>query len=196
MAGGGHYYRGGRGRRMLVSDYLRGVTVEFYTSAGVFSPEGVDEGTRLLVESAVVPEEGVVLDLGAGYGVIGITLAKAYPGLRAVLVEVNPRAAELARLNARLNRVEDRVRVLVGSLYEPVRGERFDAILSNPPLAAGMETVLGIVRGAPGHLRPGGSLQMVLRKGAERVRREMMEHFSSVRVLARKKGYTVLYAEA
>lgn len=191
-----HYFRprGRRGPRWLVSDHLRGVTVEFYVSTDVFSPGEVDTGTRLLIEHALVPERGTVLDLGCGYGVIGITLAKAYLGLRVVMVDVNPRAVELARLNARHNGVEDRVTVLQGSLYEPVEGMVFDAILSNPPLAAGMKTVEEIIRGAPRHLAPGGSLQLVMKKGANKALELMRSVFGEARVLLRKKGYTILYA--
>ncbi len=168
--------------------------MEFRVSGDVFSAEEVDEGTRLLVESAIVPEEGLVLDLGCGYGVIGVTLAKAYPRLRVYMVDVNPRAVELARLNAKLNGVADRVVVLHGDLYEPVRGMRFDAIITNPPLAAGMRVVERIVREAPEHLRPGGLLEMVLKKGAERIARLMDEVFGGHEVLAKKRGYTVLAA--
>jgi len=161
----------------------------------VFSADEVDEGTKLLLEYARIPEEGVVLDMGCGYGVIGVTLAKLNPRLRVYMIDINPRAVELARYNARLNRVEDRVVVLQGNLYEPVKGLRFNAIFSNPPLAAGMRVVEAIVREAPGHLVEGGSLQMVLRKGAERIARLMEQVFGGFEVLARKKGYTVLYAE-
>ena len=191
-----HYYRPSRRYRgsWVIADVLRGVSVEFRVSGDVFSAEEVDEGTRLLIETAIVPEEGVVLDMGCGYGAIGVTLAKAYPRLRVYMVDVNPRAVELARLNAKLNGVSDRVVVLHGDLYEPVNGMVFDAILSNPPLAAGMRVVERIVREAPPHLKPGGTLQMVLRKGVERIARLMDEVFGGHEVLVRKKGYTVLMA--
>ncbi|AEM39546.1 methyltransferase small [Pyrolobus fumarii 1A] len=192
-----HYYRPGRRRYRgvwVVADTLRGVTVEFRVSGDVFSADEIDEGTRLLVENARVPEEGTVLDLGCGYGVIGITLAKAYPRLRVYMVDVNPRAVELARVNAKHNGVADRVVVLHGDLYEPVKGHRFDAIITNPPLAAGMDVVERIVREAPEHLNQGGSLQMVLKKGADRIARVMDEVFGSHEVLLRKKGYTILMA--
>ncbi len=192
-----HYYRPGRRRRgsWIISDVLRGITVEFRVSGDVFSAKEVDEGTRLLVENAIVPEEGVILDMGCGYGVIGITLAKAYPRLRVYMVDVNPRAVELARLNAKLNRVGDRVVVLQGDLYEPVKDMVFDSIITNPPLAAGMRVVERIVREAPRHLKQHGLLEMVLRKGEERIARIMDEVFGGHRVLLRKKGYTILVAE-
>ena len=192
-----HYFRPRRrrGPRMLISDNLRGVTVEFYVSSDVFSPREIDEGTRLLVENAIVPEKGTLLDLGCGYGAIGITLAKAYPGLRVVMVDINPRAVELARMNARLNGVENRVTVLEGDLYEPVAGMVFDAILSNPPLAAGLSAIERIIRGAPAHLKPGGTIQLVMRKGSSKALSMLREVFGEARVLLRKKGYTILYAE-
>jgi 16S rRNA (guanine1207-N2)-methyltransferase len=191
-----HYYRPGRRRGpvRLISDHIRGVTVEFYVTGDVFSATQVDPGTRLLIEHAAVPERGTVLDLGCGYGAIGITLAKAHPGLRVVMVDVNPRAVALARRNVRHNRVEDRVEVLQGNLYEPLEGRRFDAILSNPPLAAGMDTVLEIIRGAPRYLEPHGSLQLVMRKGAAKALEEMRRRFHRAEVMLRKKGYTILYA--
>jgi len=192
-----HYYRPGRrrGPRRLIADHLRGVTVEFYVSPNVFSARGIDEGTRLLIEHARVPEEGIILDMGCGYGAIGITLAKAYPRLRVVMVDVNLEAVRLARLNARHNRVEDRVEVIHGDLYKPLEGRIFDAILSNPPLAAGMNIVLEIIRGAPRHLRPHGSLQLVMRKGANKALEEMRRTLGSAEIMLRKKGYTLLYAE-
>ncbi len=180
---------------MLIADYLRGVTVEFYVTTEVFSAREVDEGTRLLIEHARVPEKGLVLDMGCGYGVIGITLAKAYPQLRVVMVDVNPKAVELAKLNAKHNRVEDRVTVLQGDLYEPVQGMKFDLIISNPPLAAGMKTIEKLILEAPNHLNPRGSLQIVMRKGAEKARELMEQAFGNVEILLRKKGYTILYAE-
>ncbi|HIQ23930.1 MAG TPA: class I SAM-dependent methyltransferase, partial [Pyrodictium delaneyi] len=173
----------------------RGVTVEFYVSSDVFSPNKVDTGTRLLIEHARVPEQGTVLDLGCGYGAIGITLAKAYPKLRVVMVDVNPRAVELAKINVRHNQVEDRVTVLRGNLYEPVEGRVFDVILSNPPLAAGMATVEEIIRRAPQYLALGGMLQLVMRKGANRALDLMKKIFGDARVALRKKGYTILYAK-
>lgn len=192
-----HYYKPkarSQGRR-LISDFLRGVTVEFYTLPQVFSSTKIDTGTRLLIENAIVPEQGVILDLGCGYGAIGLTLAKAYPQLRVVMVDVNPIAVELAKQNARLNGVEDRVIVLHGNLYEPVRNMAFDLIISNPPLAAGMSVIEEIVNKAPEHLNKNGTLQLVMRKGEERVLQLMKKKFARVEILLRKKGYTILYAQ-
>ena len=192
-----HYYSRSprRAPRKLVSDAILGVTVEFYTAPGVFSYKGVDEGTRILLEAARIPREGRVLDLGAGYGAIGITIAKAFPGVRVVMVEVNPLAYRLLKQNIRLNSVEDRAEARLGSLYEPLEpGEKFNLIITNPPISAGSPVLEEIITGAPRHLEPGGSLQMVLRKGAEKAEKLMEEVFGRVEVLARRRGYTVLAA--
>ncbi len=190
-----HYYRTTKKRgSKLISDFIRGVTVEFETAPGVFSEDEVDKGTRLLLEVAEVPSEGVILDVGCGYGAVGITLAKAYPNLRVYMVDISKVAVELSKINAKRNGVADRVVVLEGNLYEPVKGLKFDAIYSNPPLAAGMDVVRRIVIEAPEHLRPGGSLQMVLRKGHQAIYNLMKSVFGNAEILASKWGYKVLKA--
>jgi len=176
---------------MLISDYIRGVTVEFETAAGLFSYETVDKGTKLLLEVAEIPESGTVLDLGCGYGVIGIVLAKLNPKLRVYMVDINREAVKLAKRNIKRNRVEDRVTVLLGDLYEPVKGMKFVAIYSNPPLAAGMDVVKRMITEAPNYLEPGGTLQIVVRKGAETVRKCMERTFGNVKQLVSKGGYKV-----
>ncbi len=177
---------------MLISDFIRGVTVEFETAPGIFSYDRVDRGTKLLLEVAEIPSEGIVLDLGCGYGVIGITLAKINPRLKVYMVDINREAVKLARRNAKRNRVDDRVVVLLGDLYEPVKDMKFNAIYSNPPLAAGMDTVRRIITEAPQHLESKGTLQLVVRKGVEAVKKCMKETFGNVEVLASKWGYKVL----
>lgn len=175
----------------MISDFIRGVTVEFEVAAGVFSCDEVDKGTKLLLEYAEIPEEGVVLDVGCGYGVIGIVLAKVNPKLRVYMVDINREAVKLAKRNIKRNGVEDRVVVLYGDLYEPVKGILFDAIYSNPPLAAGMDVVKRIIIEAPQHLKEGGTLQVVVRKGAETVRKTMEQTFGNVKQLVSKWGYKV-----
>lgn len=189
-----HYYisRKKRGGKKLISDFLRGVTVEFETAPGLFSESEVDKGTKLLIEVAEVPEEGLILDMGCGYGAIGITLAKAYPKLKVYMVDINKVAVELAKLNAKRNGVSDRVIVLHGDLYEPVKNMKFNAILSNPPLAAGMKVIETIVTEAPRHLCREGSLQLVLKKGHQAIASLMKKTFDNVEILASKWGYKVL----
>ena len=188
-----HYYSSARRKSLyiLISDYIRGVTVEFETAAGLFSYEMVDKGTKLLLEVAEIPESGTVLDLGCGYGVIGIVLAKLNPRIRVYMVDISKEAVKLAKRNIKRNGVEDRVTVLLGDLYEPVKGMKFVAIYSNPPLAAGMDVVKRVITEAPNYLEPGGTLQIVVRKGAEAVKKCMERTFGNVKQLASKEGYKV-----
>ena len=173
-------------RRGLVRCVLRGLELEFLTSSGVFSHRRVDLGTALLIESMELPEEGSVLDLGCGYGPVGVAAGRLRPGLEVVLTDVNERAVELARENLRRNGVANGV-ALLGGLYGPVAGRRFDVVLSNPPFSAGF-------RGVVGPMVEGGSLQVVVRwgKGGRMVGALMEEVFGGFEVLARGGGYRVL----
>ncbi len=191
-----HYYKPGRsrGEKRLIHLTIYGYTFEFITYTSLFSGRRVDEGTRLLLENLVLPEEGLVLDVGCGYGVIGIVVAKINPRLKVYMVDINPLAVKTAKYNARLNNVDDRVVVLQGDRYEPVGNMRFDAIYSNPPLSAGLEIVEDIIINAKQHLKPRGHAQFVLARGGEYLAEKARETYSVVRV-KRKKGYILLYAK-
>ena len=178
-------------KKTVISEYVRGVTVELAVSSGVFSRRGIDRGTRLLIESLEIPGEGTVLDVGCGYGVIGIVIALVNPRLKVYMVDINERAVRLARENVKRNNVDDRVIVLAGDLYDPVKDLQFDMIVSNPPYSAGMNVVRELIRGAYERLRPGGTLQLVVRKGANAVKSVMFRRFGNVEVLARGGGYKV-----
>ena len=180
----------------LIRAHLRGRVLEFLTSSSIFSKRRVDLGTRLLIESMVLPEKGSVLDLGCGYGPVGIAAAVLTPNLHVVMVDVNTRAVWLAGENAKLNRVEN-VEIRRGFLYEPVENMEFVAVLCNPPVSSGMETVSSIITDAPKHLRENGSLQLVVRskKGGKHLFGMLKETFGNVEVLARESGYRVLLSK-
>jgi 16S rRNA (guanine1207-N2)-methyltransferase len=180
----------------LVHTCLRGVAFEFTTASSVFSIKRVDLGTRVLIESMVLPEKGCVLDVGCGYGAVGIAAAKFNPKLHVVLTDVNRRAILLAKKNAEKNRVRN-VEVRHGSLYEPVKDYCFDVVLSNPPVSAGMATVEAIIRGAPVIMACDGTLQMVIRSkiGKKTLPQVFTETFGNFSVLAIESGYRVLTAQ-
>jgi len=182
-------------RRGLIRTSLNGFQFEFVTSSGVFSHKRIDNGTRLLVESMVLPTEGKVLDIGCGYGVIGIAIAKRNPGLRVWMTDVNSRAVSLAEENTHRNSV--RVTILQGSLFEPVQGETFDVIITNPPISAGIAKIVEpLIRDAFPHLNSGGSLQLVVQsnKGGRTVSALIEETFGNIEVVARGGGYKVFRA--
>jgi 16S rRNA G1207 methylase RsmC len=180
----------------IIRTNLRGKPFEFLTSSGVFSKKRVDLGTRLLVESMVLPEEGYVLDVGCGYGAVGIAAAVFKANLHVVMVDVNERAVRLARQNVKINKVQNAI-VKRGHLYEPVKDFTFNCVLSNPPVSAGMETVKAIISEAPEHMANRALFQMVVRSkiGGKRLRMFFEEAFGNFQVLARKSGYRVLISE-
>ncbi len=180
----------------IVKTYLRGLPFEFLTASGVFSKNRVDLGTRLLVESMVLPEKGCILDLGCGYGIVGLAAAVFNPSLRVIMVDVNIRAIKLARQNTESNNVKN-VEVRHGNLYEPVKDLSFDAILSNPPISAGMETVKAIITQAPQRMTRKALFQMVVKSkiGRKRLNAILEDTFGNVDVLARKSGYRILISK-
>ena len=191
-----HYFTAfpkSRSRFGMIQTYLCGRSFEFMTASGLFSKSRVDLGSRLLVESMVLPEKGIVLDMGCGYGTVGIAAAVFNPRLQVFMVDVNIRAVRLARRNAEINNAEN-VIVKRGNLYEPVKDLAFDCVLSNPPVTAGMETVKAIISGASLHMARNGTFQMVVRSkiGGKRLCTILEEAFGNVEVLARGSGYRVL----
>jgi 16S rRNA (guanine1207-N2)-methyltransferase len=166
------------------------------TASSVFSKRRVDTGTRLLIESMVLPDKGRVLDVGCGYGAVGIAAASSNPALQVMLTDVNTRAVRLARENIERNKVEN-AEVRWGYLYEAVEDLTFRCILSNPPVSAGIDTVKAIVTEAPKVMETEATLQMVIRSkiGAKAMPSVFSETFGNCEVHARKSGYRVLVAE-
>lgn len=180
----------------LIHATLRGRNYEFVTSSGVFSKKQVDLGTRLLVEEMTLPDEGFVLDLGCGYGPIGIAAAACNSQLKVIMTDVNTRAINLAKTNAKKNHVKN-VEFRCGSLYKPVEDLTFNCILSNPPVSAGMKTVKNIITMAPKFMSQKATLQMVVRSkiGTKILPQVFKEKFGKYRILSRKSGYRVLVTE-
>lgn len=170
-------------------------TLQFTADHGVFSKDGVDFGSALIIETVIVPQGARVLDLGAGYGAIGLSLAALYPHARLTLVEINARAVQLAAANARQNGLSN-VRVLWSDGTHAVRGEAFDVVVTNPPIRAGKAVVFRLYREAADVLVAGGSLWTVVQQkhGADSHARALEAIFGAVTRVRRKKGYQILQA--
>jgi 16S rRNA (guanine1207-N2)-methyltransferase len=185
-----------RSARTELRFLYRGELLAFSVDRGVFAGRELDTGTALLIENLGVARKDQVLDLGCGWGAVGVAAAKSAPEGHVVLTEVNRRAARLARENLERNRVRN-AEVRVGPSYEPVLGESFDLIATNPPFRAGREHVLQLLEEAPGHLRPGGRLVLV-GKGSLGIRyyQDWLERRwpGRVEVVGRGSGYRVLEA--
>ena len=185
-----------KARYGLIRAYLRGRAFEFLTASGVFSKERVDLGTRLLIESMVLPKKGRVLDIGCGYGAVGIVAATVQPCLEVYLVDVNGRAVWLTRQNIEKNCAYN-AETKRGFLYEPVKDLAFDCVLSNPPVSVGMQTVESIILEAPALMTKKATFQMVVKSkvAGKRLCGFFEEAFSNFEVLARESGYRVLLSK-
>lgn len=167
---------------------LRSKEFEFYTASGVFSIKKIDKGTELLINNCKVKEDWEVLDLGCGYGPVGITIAKTTKS-KVTLTDINKRAIKLAKMNAKLNKVE--VTIKEGDLYESIKSKKFDTILTNPPYTAGRKICFKIIEESKNHLKQKGLLQLVARhqKGGKTLSKKMEEVFGNVEEIVKGAGY-------
>jgi 16S rRNA (guanine1207-N2)-methyltransferase len=170
-----------------------GNALTFITDAGVFSRDGLDRGTEVLLEA--LPElSGRVLDLGCGWGAVGVALGKRWPGLDIVMTDINSRAVELARRNLTENGVA--ATVVQGDGFAAVEG-MFDAIVTNPPIRAGKAVIYGLFARARDYLEPDGALYVVIRKqqGAPSALKYLKEIYSRAETVDRASGFHVLRAQ-
>lgn len=177
---------------------IRGKHFRFQTDSGVFSKKGLDFGSRLLIETVDIPSKRPlrILDLGCGYGPIGISMAKTYSTAKVSMIDINERAVELAKQNAARNGVIDQVEVFVSDGFEAMGNRKFDAILFNPPIRTGKSVIYRLFAEAKDYLTENGFLWIVIRKqqGAESARTELLRLFTNVEVVAQKKGYWIIQA--
>ena len=170
---------------------ILGEKMRFVTDNGVFSKGGLDDGTRILLEA--LPElDGRILDLGCGWGAIGITLAKKYPKAQIVMADVNTRALELAKQSCGLNNVIN-AQAVESDVYSGIEGT-FDYIVTNPPIRAGKQVIYAMFDGAKERLNKGGKLYIVIRKqqGAPSAQKHLEETYDEVRLIAKEKSYWIL----
>ncbi|MBF8807184.1 MAG: class I SAM-dependent methyltransferase [Enterococcus lacertideformus] len=174
---------------------LKGKKFQFVTDSGVFSRETVDFGSRVLIDTfdwEELPKEGRILDVGCGYGPIG--LAIAFASQRFVeMVDINSRAVELAQGNANRNGVKQ-VDIHQSNIYENVHEESYAAIVSNPPIRAGKKVVHEILVQAYPRIKTGGTLTVVIQKkqGAPSAQSKMVEIFGNAEIIKKEKGYYII----
>ena len=169
---------------------LLGEKMTFLTDAGVFSKKMVDFGSQLLLKCLEVNQGETVLDVGCGYGPLGLSLAKAY-GVQATMVDINNRALDLARQNAERNKVE--ATIFQSNIYEQVE-DKFDHVISNPPIRAGKQVVHEIIEKSQDFLETGGDLTIVIQKkqGAPSAKSKMEDVFGNCEIVKKDKGYYIL----
>lgn len=169
---------------------LLGQPFTFLTDSGVFSKKMIDYGSQVLLNTVDFEKGKMLLDLGCGYGPLGISLAKVQ-GVQATMIDINNRAIDLALKNAEKNDVT--ANIFQSNIYEKVTGT-FDYIISNPPIRAGKQVVHTIIADSINYLNDGGSLTIVIQKkqGAPSAKAKMQEIFGNVDILKRDKGYYIL----
>lgn len=170
---------------------LLGERFVFFTDNGVFSKDGLDFGSRLLLESIPLEEVGAnILDVGCGYGVLGIVLNKL-TGATVDMVDVNLRAIHLSLRNIKENNCSN-IRVFESNCYENVNG-KYSSIVTNPPIRAGKKIVYEIVMKAINYLEEDGALFLVIRKeqGAKSLISDLRKIYN-VEVLERRKGFFII----
>lgn len=194
-----HYYSNNPQSKMVTetNDYtIRDHVLTLTTSTGVFSKKGIDFGSRLLIETFEAPSvQGDFLDLGCGYGPIGLTLAKEFSDRHVKMVDVNERAVMLTEKNARQNDMKN-VTVQQSDGFSTISSETFAAIITNPPIRTGKKVIYPFFEKSAMQLVSGGSLWVVVQKkqGAPSLMKFLETLFPLVEVRARKKGYYIIQA--
>lgn len=182
-----------------VVDYrVNDIDLKFTTDAGVFSKMRVDYGSGVLIKKMAdvnFPSNNI-LDVGTGYGPLGLFAAKFWPTQTVEMVDVNQRGLDLAKKNAELNHI-DNVAIFVSDVYSNITPEKkYGLIVTNPPIRAGKTVVSNILSGAKSHLVGGGVLLVVIQKkqGEPSARKLLTKTFGNCTILKRDKGYYVLQA--
>ena len=193
-----HYYTNAPTSRSDIREIryeVNGHSLRYLTDHGVFSMERVDHGSDILIHAVIEQEAamtGTMIDLGCGYGAIGVAVAAVYPQVKVSMIDVNDRAMELARRNAEKNGVSERV--AVGTADQLAVQEGAEVVITNPPIRAGKETIYGLFQDSFQWLRPGGRLYVVIRKnqGAPSAVKELTQIFGNCETVERQSGFHVL----
>lgn len=169
--------------------------LNLWTDHGVFSKTELDFGSRVLIETIVTYFKQIdsILDVGCGYGPIGISLGKNYSNAHLEMIDINERAVHLSKKNCIENQLNDAL-VYQSNIYEKVSKNDFELIVSNPPIRAGKNVVHEIIEKSIEHLQYHGTLVIVIQKkqGAPSAQKKMEEVFGNSTILTKEKGYWII----
>ena len=194
-----HYYDHDQtiaSKESIISFELFQRKISLITDNGVFSKKRVDEGSFAFLKVLIPLSLGkTILDLGCGYGTIGLTLALFQKEARVDLADINTRALALCKRNAQNLNLSDRTNVIESDIYSNIEGP-YDSIVVNPPIRAGKQVTYAMYEGAKQCLIDGGSLYIVIRKaqGALSAAKYIEELFGNIELLERAKGYHIYRA--
>ena len=195
-----HYYQNDpllASKEDIISFEIAGIKISLYSDNGVFSKGKLDEGTRILLKSVLsLPLEGKILDLGCAIGTIGLTILKKFDNVSVTCSDVNLRALELAKHNAVMLGVDQRINIVESDVFSNIDEKEFDYIITNPPIRAGKKITYKMYEESIKHLKSGGSLFVVIRKaqGASSASKYIKEIFGNIVLVNREKGYHIYQA--
>lgn len=176
-----------------ISFYFKGKKLRFIVDNGVFSKGGIDFGSSLLLQELIVDNnKQKILDVGCGYGTFGITIAKFNSDIHVDMIDINRRALKLAKKNAELNDANN-VTIFESNIYENV-SQKYDLIITNPPIRAGKNIVHSIILDGFDYLNEGGSLWCVIQKkqGAESALKVLKNKYQEVIIHTKDKQYYII----
>ena len=190
-----HYYTSAptsAHKTAYVDTQYRGHALRFETDSGVFSRTELDRGTEVLLDSLPENVSGSVLDMGCGWGIIGVAIGKHWPATTITMADINQRACDLSRKNARHNGVA--AQVIESDGYEKILGQTYDLILQNPPIRAGKAVIYQMFADASDCLNPEGELWLVIRKqqGAPSAITYLKTLFEEVETVEKKSGFWII----
>jgi len=182
----------------IIRTISRNRPYEFLTAPGVFSANKVDTGTSVLLKKVSIPEQGKILDLGCGIGVVGIVISNEQHNLKTHFIDINSRATELTLKNIKKYKLRN-TSVFTGDYMKVLEENKFlyDAIYFNPPIRLGKKTYLPHIRKAAEFLTTGGVMQIVIKKklGAESAYNSLYadldEEKYTMKILGKNSGYWV-----
>ena len=180
---------------IVFNETLNGFPLSFKTTWGLFSPRAIDEGTLLLLKYIEVNKDSDCLDLGCGYGPLGLTLAKLAPEGKTTLVDRDFKAIEYTQENAKINAIGN-VDALLSNGFDQIRDKKFDVVVSNIPAKVGNELMTLFFYDALQQLNPGGKIYVVTINGLrDYIKRTFKDMFGNYKKLKQGKNYTVSMAE-
>jgi len=179
---------------IVFSETLKGIPFVFHTTWGIFSPRNIDEGTLLLLKYLKINEDDDCLDLGCGYGPIGLTMAKLAPQGSTTLVDKDFKAVEYSNINAELNQVKN-AEALLSNGFDQISKRKFDVVVSNVPAKVGNEMLSLFLHDAYKQMNPGGKIYVVTITGLRKyIKRNFEEVFGNYKKLKQGSNYTVAMA--
>ena len=192
-----HYFTGHRGTSIKkeIDIFVGGMDLHLITYKGLFSYKELDKGTKLLIESMILPEKGNILDLGCGNGVVGVVAGLLNPGLKIYFTDINPSAISATKQNAKRYLDRDRFVVKRTDGIDSL-DTKFNAVYTNPPFSAGKSVVDKFIQQSHDQLLDRGWLDTVVRKakGGKSLYSRMEGIFGNIEVIGRGSGYQVYHS--